>query len=157
VNKTILTQDYLSTIITYSPDSGVITRNGKEAGYASSHGYRQIEIKGKAYMAHHVAWVMSHGVWPKAQLDHINHNRTDNRIDNLREVNNQGNRLNLSKRKDNSSGHTGLYKTKSGKYIVRLCIRKKIHNLGTHSDITKALSIRDSAYKALGFHVNHGK
>jgi len=55
------------------------------AGSVHSTGYVRIGVDGGKYTAHCLAWLYTHGVWPSDQIDHINGNRSDNRIANLRE------------------------------------------------------------------------
>jgi hypothetical protein len=58
---------------------------GSEAGTVRKDGYRQITVNRVIYFAHRLAWLYTYGVWPKDQLDHINADRDDNRIENLQE------------------------------------------------------------------------
>ena len=76
----------------------------KEAFTVSSYGYFRIRILGKAYQLHRVIWLYQTGEWPKEQVDHINHNRADNRWFNLREASNQENGKNRTRQRNNSSG-----------------------------------------------------
>lgn len=59
---------------------------GNRAGSKSRNGYIRIAIDGRRYLAHRLAWLMTHGEWPRGQIDHINGVRDDNRIANLRDV-----------------------------------------------------------------------
>lgn len=61
---------------------------GKRAGSRrpNSTGYITVCLNGKAYLAHRVIWAIVHGRWPAEEIDHINHVRDDNRIENLREA-----------------------------------------------------------------------
>lgn len=104
----MLTQLRLKTKLTYDPVTGVFTWNndsdlngywnsrlaGTQAGTLTKFGYRRIELDGRLYMAHRLAWFYVYGVWPSAQLDHDNHNRADNRIVNLKEATNLENSRN---------------------------------------------------------------
>ena len=90
----MLTQEEVKELLDYNPDTGVFTwkvsRGGQEAGSVAGRinlkGYRIIGISGKDYRAHRLAYLYMTGNWPKQQIDHKNGNRSDNRIDNLRDV-----------------------------------------------------------------------
>ena len=99
---------------------------------------------------------MYYGEWPREDIDHINHNRLDNRIENLRCVNDSINLRNKSKSKANTSGQTGVYRTAVGNWIARICVNHKQVNLGTFSDVAEAIAARKDAEKFYQFHPNHG-
>jgi hypothetical protein len=67
---------------------------GKQAGYVDGQGYISVGYKGKILAAHRLAWILYYGEWPKFEIDHINRNRSDNRIENLRDVSHGKNMLN---------------------------------------------------------------
>lgn len=86
----------------YDPETGVFTRRKKWGarlaggiiGCMSKHGYLQISVAGKCYTAQRLAWFYTHGEWPVGVVDHINRDRGDNRLCNLRCVNYSQNSLN---------------------------------------------------------------
>jgi hypothetical protein len=106
-------------------------RIGKMAGYTNNEGYRRIQIYGKDYKAHRIVYLLHHGVWPSDHIDHINSNRSDNRIENLRVVNNK---LNTSRRKkpiNNTSGFIGVcYISTRNLYVAQIGVNNKILHLG---------------------------
>lgn len=111
-----LTVGRLRELIDYNPDTGsmvwkISTSNrnpvGSEAGTLQSAGYRNVTIDGQRYLAHRLAWFHVYGVWPK-EIDHINRDRTDNRLANLREASRSQNNVNITRRSDNKSGVTGV-------------------------------------------------
>jgi len=61
------------------------------------------------YKAHRLAWLYVHGEWPPEQLDHINGQRDDNRVENLRSATRAENAGNSKRRADNTSGFKGVY------------------------------------------------
>ena len=82
--------DQLGATLAYCHMSGRIAwrtghRAGLEAGTAKS-GYIRINFKGNIVCAHRLAWVLHYGAWPVGVIDHINRDRADNRIVNLRDV-----------------------------------------------------------------------
>lgn len=125
---------------------------GKEAGGISNHGYLRVSINGRLYLAHRIAWAMVTGAWPSGDLDHINGDRTDNRISNLRIAPPRENNRNLSRREDNASGVTGVARAR-GKWRAYI----EGTNLGHFATLEAAISARKAAEKALGYHPNHGR
>lgn len=91
--------------IRYDPETGKFWR---EAGCANRSGYRQIWFQGRQHMEHRVAWFLYHGEWPDRQVDHINGNRGDNRISNLRLATCSENLCNRVRQKNNTSGLKGV-------------------------------------------------
>lgn len=149
--------------LSYNPVTGKIiwTRSiasylkGSEAGFICNHGYRRIGFQGTKYQAHRVAWFLYHGDCPIGlQIDHIDGNRQNNQINNLRLVNPCENACNSTLRKDNKSGHLGVnWYSPYSKWRVRI----KTSTLGYFSDKQEAIRARKQAEKKLGFHPNHGK
>jgi hypothetical protein len=111
-----LTQDRLKEVLDYDPATGVFTwikpRNGvtvgDEAGGLSKDGYRHLCLDKKQWKSHRLAWLYVHGEWPKGEIDHINRVRDDNRMENLRVVTPQQNKMNHGGHKRNRSGITGV-------------------------------------------------
>jgi len=114
--KTI-TQDRLKALVSYDPKTGIFRWNmarrrcrpGDVTGCRMKQGYIAIRLDDVLYTAHRLAWLYVTGEWPKEQLDHINGDRSDNRIANLREATNAQNAQNR-KRRDNKTGFTGVNK-----------------------------------------------
>lgn len=111
-----LTQELLKQWLSYDPETGVFTwnacaaddRRGQPAGGLEEQGYVTIYVVGKARKAHRLAWFYTHGQWPAEDIDHINGNRADNRLVNLREANRRQNNYNMRMRPDNTSGVKGV-------------------------------------------------
>src|SRR5512135_183213 len=86
--------DEARKLISYDCDTGLITwkvsrgkaKSGDIAGYVNGEGYICIKIKGKMYLAHRLAWLMNYGEWPNGIIDHIDHNKQNNSLENLRDV-----------------------------------------------------------------------
>lgn len=93
------------------------TRIGVLAGGINAQGYRRIKIDGHYYLAHRLAWLLTHGVWPSAEIDHKNRIKSDNRLPNLREATHSQNHANVGLRSDNSTGFKGVqFSKQKGKY-----------------------------------------
>lgn len=161
-----MTGQELREALNYNPQTGVFTwlklkahnktKNGDVAGTYCGR-YLRIKINYEAHYAHCLAWLYMTDVWPKDQIDHINHIRDDNRFVNLREATSQENNRNASLRKDNTSGVTGVkwYK-RYGKWNAQIRINGKDKNLGYFDDKFEAICIRLSANNKHGYHPNHG-
>lgn len=113
---------------------------GKAAGSPDGKGYVQIRVDGKKYRAHRLAWLFVHGVWPSEQIDHINGDRSDNRIANLRDVpidtNNQNERR---ARRNNALGCLGVYR-RGGMFGASIMANGVVHRLGNFDCVEKAQS-----------------
>lgn len=118
MNSETLTRSRLLEILHYDPLSGRFTWKarashrcviGAEAGTLQKRGYRTIGIAGKRYPAHRLAWLYFHGCWPAGEIDHINGEHADNRIENLRDVPPRINKQNIRRpNRDNLSGFLGV-------------------------------------------------
>ena len=139
----------------YCPDTGSFfwkkTRNqmaveGSEAGCVDNKGYRVITYDGKRYKAHRLAWFFVHNQWPKNQIDHIDENKSNNRISNLRDVSQSVNQHNISiARKDNTSGHRAIHWHKQHqKWNVRVQLEGKRHEVGLFEDLEDAIQARNN-------------
>ncbi len=152
-----LTAGYLRSILDYDPETGIFTRKvrtsnsvkvGGIAGSQNGDGYLLIMLQSRLYQAHRLAWLYMHGEWPKDQIDHINRNRSDNRIANLRDVSHKQNQQNKSKQSNNKSGYPGVswYKRYS-KWRARIRHNQKLIHLGYFDDLEDAVAARKAAEK----------
>ena len=109
----------LREVFSYTPESGFLHwrvcmgtrgRPGARAGSLSAQGYLVVGVDGcRNLFAHRVAWAVHHGSWPAGEVDHINGDRTDNRISNLRDVSTHQNHQNMrNARQDNKTGLLGV-------------------------------------------------
>ncbi|HDM8089251.1 TPA: HNH endonuclease [Yersinia enterocolitica] len=132
---------------------------GRLAGGFNGEGYLHVGFNHKTYKVHRVIWEMHNGPIPEGmQVDHIDHNRVNNRIENLRIVTQAQNSKNRTRQADNSSGICGVCWDKSKrKWSSQIMIDKKQINLGRFNDINEAISARKAAEVKYEFHVNHGK
>lgn len=131
---------------------------GNYCGNKSRGGYRRFDYGGKRLTNHVVIWNIFEGEIPKGmQVDHINHNRMDNRRINLRLVSAQDNSKNKSVYKNNTSGFPGVTIEKNGKFKARISLSGKRIALGTFEFFDDACQAVIDARKRLKFHHNHGR
>jgi hypothetical protein len=95
-------------------------------------GYKRVMVDGKSYKVHRLIWMMTHGKFPVDMIDHINGNKLDNRISNLREANQQQNQQNSIKaRSNNKLGLIGVSRHKQCKrFRADIMISGKTKYLG---------------------------
>ena len=135
-----LSIDKLKEQVLYCADTGVFTWNvnknrvsiGDVVGFVTSKGYLATKIHGKCYFLHRLAWFYVYGQWPKNQIDHINGEKKDNRIENLRDVSGAQNCQNQTgPRKTNKTQLQGVSVDKNKKYHAQLMINRRVFRLGS--------------------------
>lgn len=154
----------LREFLHYCPESGALTHKvpqmkrdiGADATQSHSAGYRQIRIGRKNLLAHRVIWLMVTGSLPD-QIDHINHDKVDNRWSNLRGVEPRTNIMNMPLKKNNTSGHVGVRVLPSGRFAGYIMVHRKQISLGTYDTFDEAVAARQAGCSRYGFHRNHGK
>jgi hypothetical protein len=156
----------LQKALAYDPHTGVVTwkedRGGRPAGSIAGSlkptGYRHVRVDGRMFQEHRVAWALHYGEWPSANIDHVNGNPSDNRIENLRCVMQAENNKNARRRKDNTSGVTGvLWYKASKKWGAKIHRDGSYVFLGLFESMEDAITARKQAEAKLGYHANHGR
>lgn len=136
-----LTFERLVQLLDYNPDTGEFLsrvnrgplRSGGAVGCINLAGYTQLQIDGVIYLGHRLAWLYTHGSWPKNCIDHLNGVRHDNRICNLRDVSYSINSQNQrGPRSDNKSGYLGVSLHSDGKWQARIRIGSNYKSLGLY-------------------------
>lgn len=81
-------ESYILQHFQYHHD-GTITRDDRKnsTGSIDKDGYLILKVKKKQFKAHRIVWLLNYGRFPECEIDHINRNKLDNRIENLRESN----------------------------------------------------------------------
>ena len=160
--RKLLTQEQVKNEVSYDPLTGLFTRlkgkgAGKQAGSINKYRhYAYIRILGNRYMAHHIAWLYVYGVLPDGDIDHINRQKSDNRISNLRLVTKSDNQHNLPKKKSNTSGITGVYFNKHS-WVAQITYKGKVIYLGSFATKQEAADRRKKAEEVLEFDSEHGR
>ncbi len=151
-----MTQKELMEYLHYDPDTGVFTwlvrpakciHEGDVAGYIKPDGYHGIKLQGKLWHSHRLAWLYVYGKLPTDQVDHINQDKADNRIDNLRLATASTNQANTKPLQKWASKLKGVCKGESAKKPWRARIRKdgKLINLGHYVTEIEAARAYDKA------------
>lgn len=173
-----VTQDRLLDLFDYNASTGILVWrerppsdfinplvcrawNTKYSGKAviglNGRGYVRVCFRGRTYTAHRLIFLRCHGWMPEA-IDHINHNRTDNRIENLRAATKSINARNTKLPHRNTSGRIGVHWNKNmRKWQARIRVNDHLMHLGYYENLNAASAARATAEIKYDFHPNHGK
>lgn len=156
----------LRQLLDYNPETGVLIWRERDrnltglraGGIDPGHKYRRVRIDGRLELAHRVALAMVTGEWPEGEVDHINGERDDNRLSNLRIVSRGGNLKNKRRYRVNRSGVAGVYwHGQHQKWCASICSDGKRRHLGLFRTVAEAAKARAAAEAEMGFHKNHGR
>lgn len=146
-----LTQERLKSLLRYDPDTGQFTwvvkrgnlRAGSPAGGLNAAGYVQIMVDFKNHYAHRLAWLYVHGRWPEKDIDHIDGNKANNRIANLRDVSESVNGHNRRGANSNnqSSGLIGVKRNRD-RWSAAIVVERAQHHIGTFDSPDEAAQAR---------------
>jgi len=137
--KTPLTQARLMEVVAYSQETGAFVRlcpssnapTGPVLPLPSKNGYLRMRVDGKLYYLHRLAWLYVHGEWPSNLADHKDGDKTNNRIDNIRNATHAQNLQNIAAKGRGASGLRGAYLDKaSGRWQARIMRNYKTISLG---------------------------
>jgi hypothetical protein len=136
----MLTADRLRELLDYNPTTGIFTwvrkrrpriQAGDVAGTMKARWYVIIEIDGKKFFAHRLAWLYVHGEWPSSDLDHVDTVKSHNWIANLRLATKTQNNANSHARGHNKSGLKGVnWFPRAGKWRAAIRFAGKNKHLG---------------------------
>lgn len=132
---------------------------GTEAiAHVAPYGHKTGRINDRLFYAHRIVWAMHTGMWPENEIDHINGDPADNRIENLRDVSHKQNLRNQGMPSNNTSGVVGVrfYRPRS-KWTASIGVDGKFIHLGYYDTKDKAIAARLEANARHGFHENHGR
>ena len=149
-------------VLRYDPLSGDIFRtvsigNSSKVGLlpqtVNDNGYSRTNILGKRYLTHRVVWLLHYGEWPKGQVDHIDGNRQNNKISNLRDVGYTENAQNTHKPKGSNKYMGVTYCKKRNKYASQISIgprgNAKVKHLGRFDSAEEAHEVYLAAKRVL--------
>lgn len=159
--ETGLTADWLRDHFEYDPETGrfkrlwpvVIGRGGVRhlagtlTGALHKDGYIYVGINKRLYVEHRLAWLWMTGSWPKAEVDHIDGNRSNNRWDNLREATVQQNRMNTTGQRSRKNPYPGVYEHvhSKGKHCAQIKFNGEVLYLGMFDTPEDAYEVRKEA------------
>jgi hypothetical protein len=164
-----LTVDLLNHLFEYDKETGNLiwkikpssrghhVKAGDIAGTLKSHGYLCVGINYNSYRAHRLIFLMHKGYLPKT-IDHINGDKLDNRIENLRAATVGQNQHNRKTNANNTSGYKGVSWSKAQKkWTARITLERKIIHLGYFANVEEAAEVVRKAREELhGSFANHG-
>lgn len=139
--KTDLPREKVQALFNYNPDTGALTwrgdsgrwgriKAGTEAGAACTGGYRQVRVDGRLRMVHRLAWIHANGPICTEMIDHINGDRQDNRLCNLRQATREMNTQNI-KRANSRSSHGFLGVSRQGnRWRAEISVKNRQQFLG---------------------------
>ena len=177
--KPLPNQALLHALLTYEPATGklfwkerdtatfasVRVGNTWNTRYAGTEAFTAVDRKGyligainnTLYRAARIIYMMHYGTDP-TQVDHVDGDRMNNRIQNLRSVSPETNSRNMKLFKNNTSGHTGVtWDANRQLWIARISDKGRTVNLGRFSSIDEAIAVRKQAELDLKYHPSHGK
>lgn len=137
----------LRELLRYEPETGdliwLVRRRGQVnpgdvAGHLDVTGYVHVRLDGRLYKGHRLVWLYVHGAWPVGVIDHMDGNRANNRITNLRDVVDSVNQENRrTPDRDNRTGLLGVTKHGRG-FMAQIVAKGRHHYLGTHDTAEQA-------------------
>ena len=175
---TPLTQEIVRELLDYNPDTGALTWKSRDRKwFTSDHacqswntryagksafkaidgdGYKHGAIFNKKYTAHRIIWLWMTGEWPDPEVDHENHNRTDNCWKNLSEKDDNGQTRNHSLNCNNTSGQVGVCKIPDGRWKMQITDNEGRRHWYFFKTFDEAVAARKEAEIKYGYHKNHG-
>ena len=153
-----LTQARIKHLFNYRADGNLIRRIltsncvsvGDVVGCLGNDGRLHSQVDRKIYLNHRLIWLWHKGYFPEHEIDHIDRDKLNNRIENLREVTRTCNLRNTGNRSNNVSGVKGVcwYK-RHEKWLSTIRVARKSINLGYHVDFLEAVCHRLAGEQAL--------
>ena len=157
----MISQERVKKLFNYNPLTGDLIRletvcsrgkKGTIVGYLNNLGYLETRVDGKLYRNHRLIWLWVYGYLPENCIDHINRDRLDNRLINLREVSQSCNLRNTPNRADNLSGVKGVYwDTNRSKWHSMIRLNSKSYSIGRYKSFDDAVAARLAAEQCLGW------
>ena len=146
-------------VFTWKNDGTRGVKAGDIAGSKMKSGYVMLSVKGKKLLAHRIAWLFVHGEFPEGNIDHINRNKSDNRIANLRPATYEQNAQNRLKNIKNTSGYKGVtWHKRDERWQAAITVKGKVLHLGYYKvldDASKAYIEASKKYQSHSIFKEH--
>lgn len=178
--KSLITPEDLRKLVHYDPETGELQWRERSLEWFKSRrsckvwnkryswkpcfnvpgsdGYGHGRVMGNNLLGHRVAWAVHFGKWPDGQIDHINGDRIDNRLCNLRVVEPGANSRNRKRTVLNTSGVAGVHFNKKQQvWIATINHNGRPVHLGCFKHFPDAVSVRKEAEVKYDYHPNHGR
>lgn len=163
MNETTLTREFVLEMLEYIPESGQLLQKkkrpkikvGSVAGVITPTGYRYIQLQDRKFAAHRLIWLIEYNKFPEKQIDHIDGNGLNNRIDNLREATTKQNSENKTAQQNNQLGVRGVcFNKRLGKFIAQIQHNGKNKHIGVFATIQEAREAYTRTANELFTHYN---
>lgn len=156
--RAMLAYDAATGALAWRVDRSNAIKAGSKAGSATRDRYMSVLVDGRRHYAHRIAWALHYGRWPKGQIDHINGDRSDNRLINLRDVTPTENARNRAASKLASPHGSGIkFHPRTGLWRASIGDGGRCVELGAFKELRTAKAARRAAEMRLGYHQNHGR
>lgn len=166
IRESLISYSDVSLKLRYCSESGDLiwlkslsnVKAGSKAGALHKAGYRVVSLSGQRYLAHRIIWLLNNKEWPDGEIDHIDGDPKNNRIENLRVVSESQNQRNRCRRSDNTSGHQGVSWDKTRNcWQVNITINGVQKNYGRFKHIDTAILTAKTVYLSNGFSERHSE
>jgi len=123
-----------------------------------ANGYLKGTILSRQVLTHRAVWAFINGEWPHHQIDHIDGDRGNNRIENLRDIPEALNHRNIARKAKTTAPYNGVTQDKrTGRWVARIHYDGLSRHVGVFDTLDEAIRARRIAEAENGFHANHGR
>ena len=134
--------EYRDGFLIWKKRSGTRGLAGTRAGKLRKDGYFDVGLKGKYYLVHRIVYALHYGIFPEV-VDHVNRDRSDNRVENLRSADSCKNAWNSTISTSNTTGVKGVRRTYNGKFEARVAVKGNTIQVGTFNTLEEASDALD--------------
>lgn len=131
--RSLFTYDEGSGLLLNRIHRGTTARAGSEAGFKNGNGYRRVRVFGKQIYTHQIIWIMHYGALPPGEIDHIDGDPCNNRLENLRACDHASNTRNSAPRSHSRNPYKGVRRDpRTQKWTARIVHDKQAYYLGAY-------------------------